>query len=75
MSNLLKKITIGNPLINFGMREDYEAYQKIKTAEELAAFYHRMLDETENRPLVQQSIYAMITFSTGVNINADQLIL
>lgn len=75
MSKLLKKVQIGNPLINFGLHNEAQIYDLIQNDEQLATFYHKMLDMSEDRPLVEQTIYAMIGFSTGVNINAKQLIL
>ena len=74
MSNVLKKITIGNPLINFRKQEEYKKYQSIQTDEELAAFYHKLLDECKDEQTTYESfLFAMIGYSTGVNINANQL--
>ena len=73
-SNVLKKITIGNPLINFGKQEEFRRYQEIDNDEELAKFYHQLLDECPEKQTTYESfIYAMIGFSTGVNINTKHL--
>lgn len=76
MANLLKKIEVGNPLINLEMWELYKEHQAIKTDEELANFYHKLLDIQEvfymcNRrnPVFEAFIYNMIAFSTGVDVN------
>lgn len=70
MSKVLKKITIGNPLANFGLWEDLKEHNQITDPEELAAFYHKMLSKHENRPLVYHYIMVMIAFS----IQKDDLI-
>lgn len=73
----LKKVEFGNPLIYLGMFDLVEQYNRIKTDEELATFYHHLLDiaELRNSELFTGMIYAMITYSTGKNINAQILIL
>lgn len=71
----LKKISIGNPLINFQMWEELDEYEKITTDEELAAFHHKLLNNCpEERTTLIGFIYAMIAYSTGVNINPQVLI-
>lgn len=76
MANILRKITISNPLINLGLMEEYDEYEATRTDEELATFYHKMLDksESEKRPMISQMTYAMVAFSTDKNINAQMLI-
>lgn len=73
----LKKIIIGNPLQNFELTKELKAYNEAQTDEELAKLYHNLLDmaERENRGLLRGFIFAMIAFSTGLNINADQMVL
>ena len=73
-TNVLKKIEVGNPLGYFGLLDEAEEYSRIESDEEHANFLHRMLDETEERPMVRQSVWAMVAFATGANINADALI-
>lgn len=82
MSNVLKKIEIGNPLINLEMWNLYDEYQTITTDEELAAFYHKCLDILEvfqmcnrNMPVFLSSIYSMIAFSTNVDANPLYLLM
>ncbi|WP_299153132.1 hypothetical protein [uncultured Christiangramia sp.] len=70
MSNVLKKITVGNPLVNFGLWEDLEEYKKIQTPEELCNFYHKMLTKYEKRKLVYYYITVMIGFSVNTDVNA-----
>lgn len=76
MANLLKKIEVGNPLINLEMWALYEEHQAIKTDEQLANFYHKLLNINEvfyicNRknPTFENFIYSMISFSTNVDVN------
>lgn len=73
----LKKVTFGNPLIYLGMHDLVEKHDAITTDDELAAFYHRLLNiaELRNSDLFTGMVYAMITFSTGKNINPQMLIL
>lgn len=82
MANLLKKIVVANPLINFEMPEHAEMYDCIENDLEMAAFYHHLLDIAEHyeeqgqyRPLYKSMVYAMIGYSTGININAQMLLL
>lgn len=70
MTNLMKKIQVGNPLANFHLWDDLEEYERIETNEQLAAFYHKMLNKYESRPLVVRFIFAMIGFSVDVNLEA-----
>lgn len=72
MANLLKKIQIGNPLINLEMWNLYEEHEAIQTDEQLANFYNKLLDIQEvfhycNRkmPVLEAFTYNMIAFSTG----------
>lgn len=64
-TNVLKKIIVGNPLINFGIRKEVELYDNAKTDEEIANCYHLLLDRYGHRPLVRKWIYLMIDYSTG----------
>lgn len=74
MTNVLKKIETGNPLGYFGLMDELEQYVNINNDEDHVSFLHRMLDKSEDRPLVRQSIWAMIAYATGLNINADALL-
>lgn len=72
MPKILKKIEVGNPLINLEMWNLYSEHEALKTDEQLASFYHKLLDILEvfhmcNRknPLFESFIYSMIAFSTG----------
>lgn len=76
MQNYLKKIEVGNPLINLEMWELYQEYQTLKTDEQLVNFYHKLLDIVEvfymcNRKnkVFENFIYSMIAYSTGVDVN------
>lgn len=76
MTNLLKKIEVGNPLINLEMWQLYEEHELINTDQGLVDFYHKLLDILEvfemcNRrnPVFEAFIYQMISFSTGADIN------
>jgi len=76
MANLLKKIQIGNPLINLEMLDLYEEHEAITTDEQLAKFYNKLLDIQEvlhlcNRrmPIFEACTYNMIAFSTGKSEN------
>ena len=69
MANLMKKIQIGNPLINLGLFKLYDEHEQIKTDEELANFYHKLLNACEGSEVATSMTYAMIAFSTGLNIN------
>ncbi|PHQ27879.1 hypothetical protein [Leeuwenhoekiella nanhaiensis] len=82
MANVLKKIVVSNPLINFEMHAHAEMYDCIENDEEMAAFYHHLLDIADHyenqgidRPLYRSMIYAMIAYSTDCNINAQMLLL
>ena len=70
----LKKITFGNPLVNFHLWDDLEKYEAVKTDEELVSLYNELLNKYEFRPLVCSAIYAMITFSTGKSFNPSILL-
>lgn len=76
MAKLLKKIEVGNPLINLEMWNLYEEHESLKTDQELADFYHKMLDIIEvlhmiNRinPVFEAFVYNMIAFSTSTDVN------
>lgn len=73
----LKKLRIGSPLNYLGLKKEVQEYNRISTDEELVEFYHKLLDraEVENRKLMSEIIYAMIGYSTGLNINPRTLIL
>lgn len=73
-ANVLKKINIGNPLINLGLMKLYEEHERIETDEELASFYHKLLSAMEGLELATGMTYAMIAFSTGVDFNPSILI-
>ena len=75
MANLLKKIQIGNPLINLGLMDLYDKHELAKTDEEIASFYHHLLDSVEGSEVAEAFTYSMISFSTGVNINPIMLLL
>lgn len=68
-TNVLKKITIGNPLAKFNLQEEYQEYKQIKTPEQLAEFYHKMLTKFEGNSEIYHWITLMISFSCQVNIN------
>lgn len=82
MANLLKKITIGNPLFNLGFYEELAAYDSASTDEELATIYHALLDLADKRQnlgqshtVLRESVYSMIAFSTGRSFNVNQLFI
>lgn len=64
-ANLLKKIEIGNPLLNLGLNSLYDHYQKAKTDEEIASSYHHILNCVEGSDVAEGMTYAMIRFSTN----------
>ncbi len=72
----LKKVKLGNPLQNFGLIDELKIYNSLQTDEELASFYHYLLDLAEKRKsgLFERLIYAMISYSTSKNINPQRLI-
>ena len=76
MANLVKKIEVGNPLINLELWKLYKEHQLIQTDEDLANFYHKLLDIQEvfymcNRKnqLFEDFTYSMIAFSTSQDEN------
>lgn len=76
MANLLKKIEINNPLLILGMGKALKFYEDAQTDEEIADVYHLLLnlaDRTMNDNL-KNLTYAMIAYSTGININPKCLI-
>ena len=72
-TKLLKKIEIGNPLYNLGLFALLEQYNKCQTDEDLINFYHKFLDcidSGSNYSKVAIGVaYAMIAFSTGMDVN------
>jgi len=67
----LKKIEVGNPLINLEMWNLYEQHEIVQTDEQLADFYHMLLDVQDvlymlNRrmPVFENQTYKMIDFSS-----------
>ena len=68
-TNVLKKVLIGNPLYNLGLFQDVKEYNRIETAEQLAAFYHKMLNKYDHRPVVCKTLMLMISFSIGKNLD------
>lgn len=68
MANLLKKIQIGNPLLNFEMYDLYNDYQEIKSDDEHAQFLHELLNIVgENRTEVRLFIYKMMAHAINEN--------
>lgn len=65
----MKKITAGNPLLNLGLVEDYKDYQSCKTSKEITSFFHRMIEDHENRPFVMKWIWGMMSYTVDVDIN------
>lgn len=68
MAKVLKKIEVGNPLINLGLLSLYDKHEAAKTDEELASFYHELLSATEGSELATKFAWAMIEFSTGATV-------
>lgn len=62
-TNVLKKIQVGNPLINLGLMGLYDEHQAAKTDEELAAFYHNFLTCAEGSTIAESFAYSMMAFS------------
>lgn len=76
MTNLRKLHESSNPLINFEMWKELDQYNSIRTDEELAAFYHKLLDRFEDESQLRISFtYAMIEFSVGGRIINPQLLI
>lgn len=65
----LKKMEIGNPLINLELFSLYDIYQAAKTDEELCDAYKTILDAVEGSQLAETLVYAMISYSTGAYEN------
>ncbi len=61
-TKVLRKCQI-HPLKSFALKEEAEEHDAITTDEQLAAFYHKMLNKFEDRPLVCNFIYAMMSYS------------
>lgn len=74
MTNVLKKIQVGNPLINLGLMKLYDEYQSTKNDEELASFYHRALTICEGSQIATSLLFAMMSYSTGIDFNPYILI-
>lgn len=76
MANILRRCEYCNPLANLDLLDDLKDHNSCKTDEELAWFYHRMLDkaEEENRPIISHIIFQLIMFSTDFNVNTDWLL-
>jgi hypothetical protein len=70
MANVMKKITIGNPLAFFGLWSELDEYNSLKTDRELVAFFHRMLTKFSDRPLVCNFLYVMLSFSADHNVQS-----
>ncbi len=66
-ANVLKKIEVGNPLVNLGLWKLYDEHQACRTDEQLAAFYHRLLTCSEGSTLTMSFAYQMIAFSQGMD--------
>ena len=75
-ANLLKKVEIGNPLGYLSMWKELEEYNNCQSDEEIATFYHKMLDKAdkENRQMLRDLIFSMISFSTRVSFNPQMLV-
>ena len=65
MQRYLKKIEVGNPLINLELFILYDIYQEAKTDEELVKAYHTILNAVEGSEIAEQFVYSMIAFSTN----------
>jgi hypothetical protein len=66
MANLLKKIEVGNPLINFGLYHSYDLYMKIDNDESHVKFLHDVLNNVgEDRAMVRSFIYVMMSHAIG----------
>lgn len=63
----IKKIEVGNPLINLELWSLYDMYQSAKTDEELVKVYHTILNAVEGREMAEGFAYAMIAYSTGMD--------
>lgn len=69
MANLLKKIEVGNPLINLGLHPLFEDYESVRTDEELVKVYHHILNSVEGSELAENLVYSMIAYSTSMDVN------
>ena len=74
MVNVLKKLTVGNPLINLHLWDDLDTYEAIKSDSELVNWFHSMLDRYSHRPLVCSFINAMINHATGHKVEPEKLL-
>lgn len=74
MSNVLRKIQVGNPLYNLELTEDAEAYDNCETDEQLTNWFHTMLEKHQGRTMVEAFVNAMIAYATGKRIYPEQLI-
>lgn len=66
----LKKIEVGNPLINLELWSLYDIYQAANTDEELAKAYHTILNAVQGSDLAERLVYDMICFSTSQDENS-----
>ncbi len=73
-TKVLKKIEVGNPLINLGLLKLYDEHQACRTDEQLSDFYHSLLTCVEGNSLAESFAYGMIAWSVGENI-ADEVYL
>lgn len=76
MQNYLKKMEVGNPLVNLEMWELYKEHEAITNDEQLADFFHKLLNIIEvfymcNRknPVFEAFVYSMIAYSTSMDVN------
>ena len=68
-TNLLKKIQIGNPLINLGLMKLYYEHEALQTEEQLIEFYYKLLNACEGSEVATSVAYMMIAYSTGIDSN------
>lgn len=75
MTNLVKKIQVGNPLFNLGLTKLLEEYESAKTDEEIVTCYNRILTCVEGSTIAEALVYDMIAFSTGIDVNPVYLLM
>lgn len=73
MAKLMKKMTVGNPLVNLHLWDDLDEYERIDSDESLANWFHKMLNKYSNRTLVCSFIQAMIVHATDHKVNIETL--
>lgn len=72
----MKKVSNwSNPLFSLERFDLIRKYENAKTDEEITNFYHQVLNESENNPVLEKFIYAMIDFSTGKTSNSINILL